>query len=128
MVVALTAWNLANSPELLDRTNMMPVPSRKMGVQLRGNLVRRVIDGGMAAQAGWQRGDVILSIDGAEVAGQRDVVRELQVGGPAKSFVLRRGEETVTSVLDYTGDPDEAERARRRDLRAARQGAAEAAR
>lgn len=120
MVVATVAYNVANLPERLDRTNMKPVPQRKMGVMLNGTVVRRVIDGGKAASAGWQRADEILSVDGAEVERSQDIVRELQVGGPQKQVVLRRGEETLTTVLDYTDDPDEQQRRERREARAAR--------
>jgi len=117
LVVALTAYGTAELPDLLDRTNMAPIPDRKMGVQLDGTVVRRVLDDGMAARAGWQRGDVILSVDGQDVADVRAVVRELQAGGPEKSFLLRRGEETFTTVLDYSDDPGELERVRRREAR-----------
>lgn len=121
MVVATTAFNIANLPSLLDRTNMKPIPSRKMGVQLRGNIVRRVFRGSKASDAGWEANDVILSVGGTKVGGQREVVRALQDAGPEVSVVLQRGDETVTTVLDYTGDPDEVERARRREARAARE-------
>lgn len=115
MVVALGALGIANLDEKLDRTNMMrPGGSRerdrgrrRMGVQLDGNLVESVVEGGMASGAGWKKGDRILSIDGVETKGMMEVVGELQKGGAKKVIVLQRGEEKVESILDYTGTRSE---------------------
>jgi C-terminal processing protease CtpA/Prc len=81
-----------------------------MGVQLDGNRVARVTPGMRAAEAGWKVDDVILSIDGVETTSRGKVVRELQQGAASKLFVLRRGEESIDSTLDYSDDPDEARR------------------
>ncbi|MAF67113.1 MAG: hypothetical protein CMJ84_15825 [Planctomycetes bacterium] len=124
-VVALSAWGFAQLDGLVDRTNMRAPQPRRMGIQLDGNRVARVTPGMRAAEAGWKVDDVILSIDGVETTSRGKVVRELQQGGPSKSFVLRRGEEEVASTLDYSDDPDEprrkeaaVERGRRRERRA----------
>lgn len=109
-VVALSAWGFAQLDGLVDRTNMRAPQPRRMGVQLDGNRVARVTPGMRAAEAGWKVDDVILSIDGVETTSRGKVVRELQQGGASKLFVLRRGEESIDSTLDYSDDPDEARR------------------
>jgi carboxypeptidase Q len=121
MVVALGALGIANLDEKLDRTKMIrpggdrqrDPAHRRMGVQLDGNRVDSVV-GGMAAAAGWKSGDRILSIDGVKVDSMRKVVEELQKGGPKKVFRLKRGEETIESVLDYTGSASEKAREKAR--------------
>lgn len=131
MVVAIGAYNLACLDHLLDRTGLIDPsarggrdPKRRLiGVYLEDNEVTQVLEDGMAAAAAWQEGDVIVSIDGVEVADQREIGEQLQSGGPRKVFVLRRGEELVESVLDYTGT--ESEKAREAEL--AERRAAEAA-
>ena len=87
-----------------------------MGVYLARNGVNvdRVNAGGRAAAAGWQEGDKIISIDGVKVSNQREVVRELRAGGPLKLFVLERNGKEIETTLDYTDDPDEPARARKR--------------
>jgi hypothetical protein len=119
MVVAVTALGLADHEAMLDRRNMEPIPPRRMGVQLDGTSVGRVTDDGKAAAAGWQPGDVIVAIDGQEVGDRRDLMRLVQEGDPRKEFTLKRGEETLTTVLDWSDEPAEQERARRAAERAA---------
>lgn len=119
-VVAVGALGIANLPEMLDRTNMEPVPARRMGVSLDDNRLSRVTDGGLAAEAGLQPDDRILSIDGEETTGRHQVTRAVQLGGPKKVFVIQRGEETLEVTLDWTGTDGEEERAKRRAAREAK--------
>ena len=72
-----------------------------------------------AAAAGWAPGDVILTVDGAEVDSSRAVVAALQKGGPVKPVVLDRGGQRLTTTLDYSGDEAERERLARRSQREA---------
>ncbi len=116
LVVALVALGTADLEELLDRTNMEPLPPRRMGVDLEGTRLTAVLASGPAKRAGWQVGDEIVSIDGTQVATRAQIVERLQQGGPHKRFVLRRGADTIESSLDYGDDPDE----KRRGERAAR--------
>jgi hypothetical protein len=113
-VVAIGAYELAMLDGLLDRTGLVREgrggrgrERRRMGVQLEDTEIVEVVEDGMADEAGWQAGDLILAVDGVEVATMREVVAELQKGGPRKTFQLLRGEETIESVLDYTGTPSE---------------------
>lgn len=127
LVAAISAYNFANLDHLVDRTDMKAPENRKMGVTLRGNSVQRVFDGGMASEAGWKNGDVIVSIDGQETKSQRDVVSSLQDGDPRKAVTLKRGEEVIETVLDYTDDPGEATRQRHRERKEKRQKEAQEA-
>jgi carboxypeptidase Q len=116
-VVAVAAFGFANLDNKLDRTDLRMPENRKMGVQLDGTSIAQVVAGGKAEQAQWQAGDEIVSIDGVEVSSRRDVTRELQAGGARKVFVMKRGEETLETVLDYSDDPQEERRARLREKR-----------
>jgi hypothetical protein len=120
-VIASVAYNLANLDHLLDRTDLMRKDGgfgdstrRRMNVQLEGTEVTEVEADGMAAQAGWKVGDVIVEIDGVVVADRGEVVAELQKGGPKKAFKLRRAGAVIESTLDYTGTPSELAREKRR--------------
>ncbi len=118
-VAAVTALGLADHDELLDRTFMEPIDPRRLGVRLDGARVARVMEEGKAAEAGWQEDDVILAIDGAEPGDdRRALMRLVQEGEPRKAFTLRRGEETLESVIDWSDDPAEQERVRRAEARA----------
>ncbi len=133
VVVAVAAYNIANLDVLLERDGLFREGSdrrrsstrRRMGVYLDENeVVEFSEDGSMAEAAGWESGDVILAIDGVAVSSQREVVEELQKGGPKKTFKLQRGEETIESVLDFTGTPSE--KAREEEARRAREEAEQA--
>ncbi|HIG10503.1 MAG: M20/M25/M40 family metallo-hydrolase [bacterium] len=116
LVIALAAWGFANLDESVDRTRMRLPEPRRMGVYLDqddGRLVERVISGTLAESAGWQAGDLILAIDGVEVSNRREIVAELQLAGPRKEISLERAGERVETVLDYSDDPMEKERANR---------------
>jgi S1-C subfamily serine protease len=90
-----------------------------MGVRLERTRVAHVLEDGRAAAAGWKDGDVVLSVDGRRVTSQAEITEELQQGGPKKTVRLQRGDQTLDTVLDYTSDPDEPERAAREERRAA---------
>jgi hypothetical protein len=113
LVVAASAWGFAELDHLLDRTDMKPATRRRMRVSLDGATVGSVEDGGKAAAAGWQKGDVILSVDGVE-AKDRDAISEmLQHGGPKKVIRLQRGDAVVETTLDWSDEAGEKERAER---------------
>ena len=123
VVAAVTAVGLADQDEPLDRTFMEPIEPRRLGVRLDGATVARVMEEGKAAEAGWQDGDVIVAVDGQELGDdRRALMRQVQEGGPRFVFTLRRGEETIESVLDWSDDPAELERVRRAQARAKARG------
>lgn len=113
LVVALAAFGFAALEDLVDRTDMTAPEPRRAGVFLEGQAVQRIVEGSRAAQAGWQAGDVILSVDGVELGEGVSLQRELARGGSRKLFRLRRGEETLETVIDWSDDPDEARRLER---------------
>lgn len=119
MVVALAAYRVANLPDLVERRNSAPIPRRRLGVAFGSGLaIDGIRPGSVAAEAGWKRGDVVVSIDGAEV-GERDELRStLQSGGPTKTVVIQRGGKPVTTTLDWSGAQGEDEREARRRARA----------
>lgn len=126
LVVALAAHNFAELDHKLDRTNMVAPKPRLMGVMLdeSGVGIGRLSGPGRATDAGWQKGDKILSVDGEVVENRRQLVRALKAGDPRKVFVILRGEEEIETVLDWSDDPDEPRRQKhaleREEARAAR--------
>ncbi|MCA8980020.1 MAG: M20/M25/M40 family metallo-hydrolase [Planctomycetes bacterium] len=128
-VIALAAHGFAELDDLVSRREMRAPEPRRMGVFLSGTEVTGVSPDSRAAAAGWQKGDVILSIDGTEVASRRELTRRLQEGGPEKRVVVQRGEERLETLLDYSDDPEEDRRqarlARLEALRAEREAAAD---
>jgi hypothetical protein len=127
LVIAMAALGFANLDHRVDRSFMREPEPRRVGVYLAdsGRELERVVPDSRAAKAGWQAGDVVLSIDGVELEGRRDLARELQQGGPKKQVVLQRGEERIESELDFSDDPLEGERRAWRDrLEAAAQESA----
>ncbi len=117
-VVALAAFGFAELDHLLDRTDMEPLPRRRVGASFDGTRVRRVMDG-KAKEAGWEVGDVVVSIDGAAVEGDERIGPMLQEGGATKVFRLRREGAEFETTLDWSSEPAEAERAARAVRRAA---------
>jgi hypothetical protein len=118
-VIAAAAYGLADLDHLLDRTDMKPLDKRLMGVRLEGARVAHVFESGRAEAAGWQDGDVVVSVDGELVGSQAEISEALQRGGPRKIVRVRRGERTLETVLDYSADASEPERAAREERRAA---------
>lgn len=118
-VVAVTALGLADADALLERRNMAPLEPRRLGVQFDGARVSEVSPDGRAAAAGWQVGDVLVSIDGEPAGSRREIQRLLQAGGPRKTIAIERGGERLETVVDWSGEPAEAERERRAAERAA---------
>jgi hypothetical protein len=112
-VVALAAWRFAALDHLVDRTRMRQPSPRRMGVYLNqddGRLVDSVVEGSLAAGAGWQAGDRILAIDDVVVESRGEIQAELQRGGPRKVVRLERAGAELETVLDYSEDPMERER------------------
>jgi hypothetical protein len=118
VVVALSAYGLANLDEKLDRTNSAPVPRRRIGANLDDTKVRTLEDDGVAKKAGLKEGDTIVEIEGQAVKTTRELMRAVNVGEAKKAVVLERDGARVQATLDWPGDPGEAERAARRQARA----------
>ncbi len=118
MVVALAAYQTANLPERLDRTNSAPLPRRRMGVQFQGGMtVSGVTKGGVADKAGVREGDVFVEVDGIAILGWMELRKATQSGPPKKTAILERAGKRITVTLDWTGSRGEDERAARRKAR-----------
>ena len=66
-----------------------------------GAMVAAVVPNGPADKAGIQRGDVILKVEGQDIADSRDLTRRVgafAVGGTAKLDVLRNGQHRLVGV------------------------------
>lgn len=118
-VAAVTALGLADAEALLERRNMLPLEPRRMGVRFDGATVSEVTPDGVAAAAGWQVGDVLVTIDGEDAGSRRAMGRLVQRGGPVKLAVIERDGERLETTLDWSADPGEVERERRAAERAA---------
>ena len=128
LVVALAAHNFAELDHMLDRTEMVAPKPRLMGVALEGGEIMRVYEETLAAEAGWKKGDKILTVDGEAVSTRREIVRAISAGEPRKVIVIARGEDELETVIDWTNDKDEAARAKLRAKEEAERAAKEAAR
>jgi serine protease Do len=68
----------------------------------KGAIVSRVVAGSPADRAGLKQGDVVLSINGREVDGSRDMTRRvalLKPGETAKFAIFRRGQRSEVSAV-----------------------------
>jgi hypothetical protein len=104
LVVAVGAYNLARLAGLLDRRDLLAPPPRRLGVFLEETTVTGV-SAGKAREAEWQEGDVVLSVDGVAVATRDELVAALREGAPKKTFVLKRGDAQIESVIDWSPPP-----------------------
>ncbi len=121
LVAAIVAFNTANLQSRMNRDFFEALPPRRMGVNLDGTKLGSVTRKGMAAEAGWQVDDVVVSIDGVAISTREEISEELQKGGPRKVVVIRRGETTIETVLDFSAGKDEEQRILRAKMRAERQ-------
>jgi serine protease Do len=79
----------------------------------RGVLVNQVVAGGPGAQAGLEHGDVILKVDGQEVADTRFLIDYVSAKGPGESVaidVVRDGEpvDVKVALAERPGNDEEA--------------------
>jgi hypothetical protein len=122
MVVAIAAYNLANLDDLLDRENSKPFGRRDAGVDLDDLTVKKLEKNGKAKKAGWRVGDVVVEVDGKEIKSRWGLYRGVMRGEPRKEVKLKRGKRTVDTVIDFSDDPAEKEKAERRAQREKRFG------
>lgn len=122
LVVAITAYNVANLDALIDRTNSAPLAYRRLGVDLDGLKVRSVEKKGRARAAGWKVGDEVVSVNGTAVDGRWPLFKEMQKGDAKVTVRIKRKGKELDTVLDYSDDEGEKERARRRAEREQRFG------
>jgi dienelactone hydrolase len=72
-----------------------------------GTLIEEVIPGSTAEAAGFKSGDVLLSLDGAKLAGPGEFVQALagRKSGASIALSFRRGDETRTAKVALKGRP-----------------------
>jgi len=88
-----------------------PTPRPRLGVMLdeseTGTLVREVVKGSIAEQAGVRSGDVVTAIAGRPVKAMKDVISAVQRQAPGTWLPLsvRRGEGTLELVARFPPQP-----------------------
>ncbi|MFO7564585.1 MAG: M20/M25/M40 family metallo-hydrolase [Enhygromyxa sp.] len=128
LVVAIAAWNLAALDEPIDRHNAFGLPSRRIGAALDERcVVEELLGGSIGALAGLRVGDRIVEVDGLALTTRATLVGAIQRGEPHKTIVVERSSSgpapaRVELQLDWTNDPDEQARQRRRTERRERFG------
>jgi serine protease Do len=77
--------------------------------EAKGALIDDVQQGGPAAKAGLKSGDVVLSVDGAEIKDSRDLARRIAQVGPGKKLTLqvRRSGADQSITVTAAAFPDE---------------------
>lgn len=104
VVAAITAWNVANLPDLLDRTHAAPIGGRtEIGIELDGIRLASVKPGSTADKAGWKAGDEFVSVNDVKIESMRDLWRASSQNPDTWSVVLKRGKKKVKSVIDRSG-------------------------
>jgi S1-C subfamily serine protease len=64
-----------------------------------GVVVTEIEENSLAGRVGFQKGDVILAINGERVNSTREIDRIIRYGASAWQITIRRGGETLTSVF-----------------------------
>jgi hypothetical protein len=113
LVAALGAVGIANLDNLLSREamtapgNAPPIGGRRLlGIQLDELTVTDVVEDGLADKAGIKAGDVIVKIDGKEIADREAMIAAMQGGGPNKKITVKRaGKEVEVQVTFPTPNP-----------------------
>lgn len=103
MVAALGALGIANLDHLLSREEMRAPERRRMGVFLDGTKVQRVVENSVAGNAGLKKDDIVLSVDGEKVTGQRQLSNMIQKGDPKKTFRVKRGDKELDLIFEWPG-------------------------
>lgn len=114
MVVAIAALQLANHERMLPRENAKPLARRDLGADFgSGFVVEGLEKGGAAKRAGIKKGDKLLHLAGMEGASPWETYMAMQRGEPKKELVIERKGKKMTVTLDWSGSPEEEQRAKR---------------
>jgi len=92
--------NIQLPDNLLD-TNTLG--TRKLGVLFAGTYLQiaSIQAGSVADKAGWKIGDVILSVDATNVMSVNELIQKNLLGGPEKTYLLRRGSSEIVSKINF---------------------------
>lgn len=112
-VIAMTAWRLANTEQMLPREDLLD-PNRSnnrssrnrrmLGVFLDetdGLKVRELVKEGISEKAGIKAGDRFVEIAGQKLESQGDLRRALRVDEDVKIIVIQRGELKLQSTFNW---------------------------
>ena len=110
LVVALTAYGVANLDTLLSREGMLggggdAQPRRPMGrmlgVFLDENIVEEVLPDTAAEKAGLKAGDKVIEVAGNEVTDRRSLVRAIRTEGEKKKVIVMRDGKKVELTVEW---------------------------
>jgi S1-C subfamily serine protease len=80
--------------------NISPAVSEELGLDIgEGVVIEDIEEGSAAARVGFQRKDVLLSVNGEAVSSTRQLERLLRAGAQFWQITISRGGNVVTSVL-----------------------------
>ncbi len=120
MVVAISAYQLANHERMLPREFAKPMARRELGIDFGpGFTVESLEKDGVAKKAGIKKGDKLLHLEGMEGAHPWATYMAMQQGDPKKKLVVERKGQKQTVTLDWSDAPGEKERAAREQSRKA---------
>lgn len=123
VVQAVTALQIANADELLDRRNALPVHRRQLNADHDWAKIKKVHPGGKAAKLRLRPGDVIKSVDGVAVSTSSRTRSELNRGAPVKVLKVARKNREFEVTIDFSRDAGEIEAQKVRSQRETEFGA-----
>jgi len=118
IVQAITAYQLANADQRLNRSHAIADRTRTIDAVHDWAVIEEVNPGGRAKKLGLRAGDVILSVDGKSVSTSAAVRRAINAGDAHKVLKVRRAKREFEVKLDFSDDPQERQAAADRAARA----------
>ncbi len=110
-VIAMTAWRLANTEQMLPREDLLSSKDNNRGARNRRLLgvflsdngldVTEVVTGGLAAQAGIKVGDIFAKLGGQALETRGDLRRAARVDEDIKVIVIKREEKLFQSTFNW---------------------------
>lgn len=117
IVQAITAYQLANADQLLNRSHAIAERTRTIDAVHDWAIIEEVERGGRANKLGLRTGDVILSVDGTAVSTSAAVRRAINAGDAHKVLSIKRKKREFEVTLDFSDDPQERQAAEDRAAR-----------
>jgi S1-C subfamily serine protease len=92
----------ARSPFLGAKVaNLSPALADELRLEssIEGVVVVEIADGAPAQQLGFQRGDLVLAVNGAKIAKTRDLEKAVQAGARVWRVSIQRGGQQISAVF-----------------------------
>jgi carboxypeptidase Q len=114
MVIALTAYGIANLDHMVSRENLrargggfsFPAANRRMiGVELDELKVMGVLDDSIASKVGIKEGDEFVKLDGTKLESREQLTSEIQKGEPKKTVTILRDGKEIELKLEWPATP-----------------------